>query len=118
MNWQEFERLKELTPAGGTFEKPGAAGMKIRVGVHWPGVSLKDHHKAIATRPQLDQIVGDYRYAVRRASEIQRCSAGSHECSRVRDHLMPLNARDQRSKWSTFSSSSAEPQPGLISMTA
>jgi hypothetical protein len=71
-NWAEYERLKTTVPVGGTLEKPGRKSMVIRVGGYWPGVSIRNHHMATTSRKQLEKVLGGYRYALKRAQEIQQ----------------------------------------------
>lgn len=70
-NWKEFERLKKATPPGGTIEKVGAAGMTIRVGGRWSGVSIQAYHMPMNARAQIDRIISVYQYAIERVAEIQ-----------------------------------------------
>jgi hypothetical protein len=70
-NWHEFLALKQAIPDGGEFSKTGRAGMTIRLGRFAPGVSLHGHHMTVRDEVRLRTIQESYRFAIRRASEIQ-----------------------------------------------
>jgi hypothetical protein len=69
-NWKEYEQLTATIPKGGEFSKAGRMGMAIRVGGFAKGVCLRDHYMPIASTNHLEQVVGGYRYAARRAPQI------------------------------------------------
>ena len=70
-NWREFQELRATIPAGGEFQRPGKQDMQIRVGGYNEGVCLRSYHMPIRTEQELQRVVGGYRYALRRASEVQ-----------------------------------------------
>lgn len=70
-NWVEFEKLKQTVPTGGDFIKVGKMDMTIRISAYAPGVCLKYHHLPVSSKAQLDKITAGYRYAIRRAAQIQ-----------------------------------------------
>lgn len=71
-NWVEFEKLKQTIPAGGDFSKSGAMGMTIRVSRFAQGVCIRSYHMPLATRSQLDKVIGAYGYAAQRAPKVQQ----------------------------------------------
>src|SRR4051812_41876786 len=54
-NWAELERLKVSMPSGGQFAKQEKMGMWIRIGGHWPGVSLQSYYMTINSLGRLTQ---------------------------------------------------------------
>jgi hypothetical protein len=70
-NWALYEKMKSLGVQAGTIEKPGAAGMVVRVGGHWPGVSIESYHMPLKTREEIDRVVSSYRLALGKARDIQ-----------------------------------------------
>ena len=70
-NWSEYEKLKAVIPRGGDFSKDGKMGMSIRVGSFSDGVCICSYHMPINSQKQLTQILDGYRYAAKRAPEIQ-----------------------------------------------
>jgi len=71
VNWIEYERMEALVPPGGSLEKPGAAGMTVRVGGYWPGVAIQHHHVIAHSKGQVEQVIQAYEYAIKRAFEVQ-----------------------------------------------
>lgn len=69
-NYDEWEKLKEVVPNGGSFEKAGKANMTIRVGGHWDGVCLRSYKMLIKDKNKLNKVIESYRYAIERAREI------------------------------------------------
>lgn len=71
-NWAEYEQLKATIPRGGEFSKPGKMGMTIRIGNFSQGVCIQSYHMPINSRQQLEKLIDGYRYASRRAPQIQK----------------------------------------------
>jgi hypothetical protein len=71
-NWTEYERLKSLIPRGGDFSKDGKMGMSIRIGQFSEGVCIVSYHMPIASLKRLTDVIDGYKYAAKRAPEIQR----------------------------------------------
>jgi hypothetical protein len=70
-NYNEWQKLKEVVPKGGSFEKTGKAYMTIRVGEsYWEGVCLRSYHMQIKDKEKLNQVTESYKYAIKRAKEI------------------------------------------------
>jgi PDZ domain-containing secreted protein len=70
-NYNEWEKLKEVVPEGGSFEKVGKANMTIRVGKsYWEGICLCSYHMQIKDKEKLNQVIESYKYAIERAKEI------------------------------------------------
>jgi hypothetical protein len=69
-NYDEWEKLKEVVPEGGSFNKSGKANMTIRVGGHWDGVCLRSYEMPIKDKNKLSEVIESYRYAIKRAREI------------------------------------------------
>ena len=69
-NFQEFEQLKAVIPQGSDFAKQGKRGMTIRIGFA-QGVCIESHHMPIASVAQQSRLTEGYRYAARRAPQIQ-----------------------------------------------
>ena len=74
-NWSEYEQLKASIPSGGEFSKDGKMGMSIRLGRVMAGVCLRSYHMPIDSQTRLEHILDGYRYAVNRATEIQKLLA-------------------------------------------
>lgn len=71
-NWAEYEQLKASIPKGGEYSKNGKMGMSIRVGGFAQGVCLYSYHMPISSIQRLEAVIGSYRYATQRASQIQK----------------------------------------------
>ena len=71
-NWSEYENLKASIPRGGEFSKDGKMGMSIRIGRFSDGVCLRSYHMPINSLKRLTEVLDGYRYAAKRAPEIQR----------------------------------------------
>src|SRR5688500_4467141 len=48
-NWEEYKKLKDSIPAGGTFSKRGKEGMMIHIGGFANGVCIESYHKPLTT---------------------------------------------------------------------
>ena len=55
--------------------KDGKMGMSIRLGRVMAGVCLRSYHMPIDSQTRLEHILDGYRYAVNRATEIQKLLA-------------------------------------------
>ena len=70
-NWIEYEQLKLLIPKGGEFIKQGEMNMSIRVGGYWEGVCIMDHLMPVRAKDDLDNLLGSFDYAAKRAHSVQ-----------------------------------------------
>lgn len=70
-NYREFETLKAVIPANSDFSKDGMRGMSIRLGRFAQGVCIRSYHMPLSTRAQLERVTDGYRYAAKRAPQIQ-----------------------------------------------
>lgn len=70
-NFDTYKQLKKELNLDGTFEKTGAAGMKISIGGYRDGVCIDSWHMNIRTQEQVDQIIQDYKNAKSKAIRIQ-----------------------------------------------
>ena len=70
-NWSEYKQLKTTIPQGGEFSKVGRMGMTIQIGSYSEGVCLQSYYMPISSRQHLDIVVGSWRYAAKRGSQIQ-----------------------------------------------
>jgi hypothetical protein len=70
-NWKEFEKLKSIIPKGGEFTKVGKMNMTIRVGGDLQGVCIDSYHMPVSNRKKLDEILEGYRYAMKKAPQVQ-----------------------------------------------
>lgn len=71
-NWKEYEQLKSAIPVGEDFSKSGKMGMTIRIGKFAQGVCIQAYHMPINSEQQLDKVISSYRYAAKRAPQIQK----------------------------------------------
>lgn len=71
-NWHEYEVLKSTIPKGGDFNKAGKMSMSIRIGGYNEGVCIRSYHMPINTRTKLETVIEGYRYAAKRATQIQQ----------------------------------------------
>ena len=70
-NWNEYRSLKKTVPPGGDFSKAGKMGMTIRLGKFARGVCLQGYHMPLASKEDVIKMIESYRYAKRRASQVQ-----------------------------------------------
>lgn len=70
-NWEEYKKLKDSIPAGGTFSKRGKEGMMIHIGGFANGVCIESYHMRLSTLDAINRTVESYRYAQQRAKEAQ-----------------------------------------------
>lgn len=70
-NWSEYESLKMAIPTGGDFSKQAKMDMTIRIGNFAEGVCIKSYHMPISSKRELDKLIDGYRYASKRAPQIQ-----------------------------------------------
>jgi hypothetical protein len=70
-NWQDYEQLLKKIPGGGELTKQGKMGMTIRIGKFFQGVCLKSYHMPISSSQQLNKVIDSYRFAAKRAPQIQ-----------------------------------------------
>jgi hypothetical protein len=71
-NWAEYEHLKSIIPSDGDFSKQGKMGMSIRISNFAQGVCIQSYHMPIASKQKLDKVTNGYRYASKRAPQIQK----------------------------------------------
>lgn len=69
-NFYKYQELKKSVPAGGSFHANGEMGMSINVGGFSDGVCLRAYHMPIKTEEKLIDIVEDYEYAKKRATQM------------------------------------------------
>lgn len=70
-NWEELQVLKSSIPSGGEFTKIGKMEMSIRIGRFSQGVCLRSYHMPVNTLQHLQKVTDGYRYAIKRAPQIQ-----------------------------------------------
>jgi len=69
-NFEEYKQLKGTIPKGGEFSKT-KFGMSIRIGGFNEGVCIASYHMPISSAQRLEQVISGYRYAAKRAPQIQ-----------------------------------------------
>jgi len=62
-NYDDYLKLKETIPSGGTFQTKGLMDMTIHVGGHHDGVCIRDYYMPIRSKEKVDEVIKDYRYA-------------------------------------------------------
>ena len=77
-NYNKWESLKSVIPAGGEFECIGMCDMGIRIGKFYSGVNIAKWYNHLSgscfpinSKEKLDQVISDYRYCKKRAIEVQ-----------------------------------------------
>lgn len=70
-NFKKYIQLKQIIPAGGSFDTSAEMGMCIRIGFS-EGVCLRSYHMPIRTEKKMNQIISDYNFAKKRAQQIQK----------------------------------------------
>lgn len=70
-NYKKYLQLKGMFIENGTYETSGDAGMMIRVGGYFDGVSIFKWHMNVNTQMKINQIVKDYGMAKEKAIKIQ-----------------------------------------------
>lgn len=70
-NWKKYGKLTDSIPKGGEFQKEGDMGMSIRIGKYYNGVYLKTYHMPIRSVEELREVIATYRYAQKRATQVQ-----------------------------------------------
>lgn len=85
-NYNEFLKLKGQVPDGGEFSKRGAKDMIIEVGgKYFEGVKLATGYVFVSTNEELESIIADYSYAIKRAAEILSLDIGKQITPEVED---------------------------------
>ena len=77
-NYNEFLKLKSQVPVGGQFSKRGEKDMIIEIGgKYFEGVKLPTGYVFVSTKEELESIISDYHYAIKRAAEILSLDIGA-----------------------------------------
>ena len=71
-NWNEYQALKKTVPPGGDFSKKGKLNMMIRLGKFGRGVCIRSYHMPLSTKEDVQKVIDSYKYAMKRAPQIQQ----------------------------------------------
>lgn len=75
--WAEGEKMMSIAPLNGVIESRGPGGLNMRVSRNNVQIGMFPNHikyaayKIIPSKEVLNQFVGDFRYAIKRAVELQ-----------------------------------------------
>ena len=70
-NFKDYEKIKQVLPAGAEFTKTGKLNMVIRTGLAYPGVWIRPYHLGAGNSESVQRIAESYAYALERIKQLK-----------------------------------------------